>query len=63
VIRTALLALLLGLLLTVSVVAGVRDVPLLSRVLLALGMFCLAGSVAAAVWSRPRSEGRRGPRR
>jgi len=54
-IRPALLALMLGIVLSASVMAGVQDVPMASRLLLGLGLVCLAGSVAVAIRVRPRS--------
>jgi hypothetical protein len=55
VIRLTLLALVLGIVLTASLMTGVQDVPLVSRVLLVLGLLCLVGSIGVTLWGRPRS--------
>jgi hypothetical protein len=48
-IRQSAAALLLGVILIVSVVAGTRDVPAMSLVLFGLGMFCLLWSLLYTV--------------
>ena len=54
-IRLAALALALGIVLVTSVMMGVRSVPLSARLLFALGLLCLVGSVAVGIFSRPRT--------